>query len=396
MRPRVLHVIPFLWSGAGNVVTRLCLSQAAWADVAIVTSGVSRGMRDWPAYRRRLDAVGIPHHSIDFFDRTAATFWASVDALERLVSRVRPDVVHTHAGVAACATATVRDGSSHRFRHVNHVYNWGVGRPAWMNTMDLVGIRRSDQVVCSAQAYCELLLRNGIPARRIACVPWGLDLAAIRAAAWPPARRRSAAPRIGFVGRIEPRKGQLELVRGFARYHAHAPQAHLELVGPVADEPYAACIAKTVGELNLEGAVTLTGQVRNPFRRLAAWDVFVSLSADEGQGLAALEAMALGVPVLARPVAGVEDYLRDGVNGWACAGTAPRTVASGIARVLADPGRGRAVARAKAMVDRRYAWDRTVKAIDRLYASKDRSALRGVPFAATSEMRTPAMPRLGR
>ena len=367
MKPRVLHVIPFLWSGAGNVVSRLCLSQQSRWDVALVTSGASKGLRDWPAYRRRLAAAGVVHHAIDLFDRDAATFWNSVGALGRLVSGWRPDVVHTHAGVPACAAAAVRDAADRSFRLVNHVYNWGVDRPTWMNTMDLAGIRQADRVICSATAYKDLLLRHGIPARRIAYIPWGLDLNAIRAEASQRSRRRAAVPVIGCLGRIEPRKGQLELVRGFARYHRHAPDARLEVVGPIGDRDYAARVAKTIRDLGLGQSVTLTGHVRQPHTRVAGWDLLVSLASDEGQGLAVLEAMALGVPVLARPVAGVEDYLVDGVNGWACPGVSAHAVAQAVRRALADPHRARIVARARRMIERRYGWDRTVNAIGRLY-----------------------------
>ena len=367
MKPRVLHVIPFLWSGAGNVVSRLCLSQQSRAEVAIVTSDTSKGLRDWPAYRRRLAAAGVAHQAIDLFDRDAATFWNSVGALGRLVAAWRPDVVHTHAGVPACAAAAVRDMVRHPFRLVNHVYNWGLDRPEWMNTMDLSGIRRADRVICSATAYGDLLRRHGIPERRIAYIPWGLDLDAIRAEATRGRRRRAAGPVIGCLGRIEPRKGQLELVRGFARYQLRAPDARLELVGPIADADYAARVANAIRDLGLEQSVTLTGHVRQPYARVAGWDLLVSLASDEGQGLAVLEAMALGVPVLARSVAGVEDYFVDGVNGWACPGSSARTVTRGIRRALADPHRARIVASARRMIDRRYGWDRTVTAIERLY-----------------------------
>lgn len=375
MKPRVLHVIPMLWSGAGRVVSQLAIAQQAAWDVAIVTSGASKGERDWPAYRRAIREAGIPHHTIDFFDRAPDAFWSGVEALSALVERWRPDVVHTHAGVPACAAAAVRDRTAHAFRHVNHVYNWGAGRPAWMNTMDLAGIRRADAVVCSSRRYRDRLVEGGVDACRIAYVPWGLDLDPIRAAAQrsvarqvrAPKATRRAGPRIGFVGRIEPRKGQLDLVRGFARLNRVASGAQLELVGPVADDAYAREISGAVRRLGLSDAVTLAGTVRNPFSRLARWDVFVSLSADEGQGLAALEAMALGVPVLARPVAGVEDYLQDGITGWACDDTSPQTVARGIQRVLADTGRPRIVERARTMVDQTYAWPRTVCAVDRLY-----------------------------
>jgi glycosyltransferase involved in cell wall biosynthesis len=236
-----------------------------------------------------------------------------------------------------------------------------------MNTMDLAGIRQADRVICSATAYKDLLLRHGIPARRIAYIPWGLDLDAIRAGASRGSRRRAGGPVIGCLGRIEPRKGQLELVRGFARYQRRAPDSRLEVVGPIADAEYAARVAKAIGDLGLEESVTMTGHVRNPYQRIAQWDLLVSLASDEGQGLAVLEGMALGVPVLARGVAGVEDYLVDGVNGWACPGVSAHAVAQGMRRAMADPQRARIVARARRMIDRRYGWDRTVNAIERLY-----------------------------
>lgn len=365
MKPRVLHVIPMLWSGAGRVVSQLAIDQRAGWDVVIVTSGASKGERDWPRYRRALRQAGIAHHTIDFFDRSPDVFWKGVHDLAVLVERWRPDVVHTHAGVPACAAAAVRDATAHRFRHVNHVYNWGAGRPEWMNTMDLSGIRRADTVIVSAERYRARLLEGGVDGRRLTYVPWGLDVDAIRAAAGSPRRWLGQGPRIGFVGRIEPRKGQLALVEGFARLKAAG--ACLELVGPVADDAYAREIDRAVQKLRLSAAVAMPGQVRNPFKRLASWDVFVSMSADEGQGLAALEAMALNVPVLARPVAGVEDYLRDGVTGWACPDSAPGTIALGIHRVIGDTARPAVVASARAMVDSAYAWPGTVTAIDQLY-----------------------------
>jgi glycosyltransferase involved in cell wall biosynthesis len=368
-KPRVLHVIPFLWSGAGNVVSRLCLSQQADWDVAIVTSGVSKGMRDWPAYRRVLAAAGVTHHRIDFFDRDPAVFWQSVAALSRLVSTWAPDVVHTHAGVPACAAASVLDEGAVTFRHVNHVYNWGVNRPAWMNTMDLAGIRRADRVICSADAYKDLLLRHGIPQRRIAYVPWGLDLESMRAEAGRARPSTPGGPLIGCLGRVEPRKRQLELVRGFARYHRRHSAARLELVGPIADEAYGARVAAAIRAHRVEDAVTMTGHVRRPYERVGRWNLLVSLASDEGQGLAVLEGMALGVPTLARPVAGIEDYLEPGVNGWACRNVSPDGVASAIESVFADPRRPRIVASARRMVDTRYGWDRTVAAIDRIYRS---------------------------
>ena len=105
-RRRVLHVAPFLWSGAGQVITSLCESQSDRHSLAIVTSGRTRDQRDWPEYRARLRRGGIPHTQINFFHRDAETFWMGVEQLREVITRWQPDVVHTHAGVPSCAAAT--------------------------------------------------------------------------------------------------------------------------------------------------------------------------------------------------------------------------------------------------------------------------------------------------
>ena len=71
---RILHVTPFLWSGAGQAITALCDTQCARHDVRITTSVSSRGERDWPAYRRRLRAARVGHTRIDLFNRDPEVF----------------------------------------------------------------------------------------------------------------------------------------------------------------------------------------------------------------------------------------------------------------------------------------------------------------------------------
>ena len=67
----------------------------------------------------------------------------------------------------------------------------------------------------------------------------------------------------------------------------------------------------------MSNSVWLGGQVRNVYRQERNWELFVSLSSDEGQGMAILEAMALGVPVLAPIARELQDYLKDGKNAIA-------------------------------------------------------------------------------
>ena len=251
MRPPVLHVIPHLWSGAGGVVTRLCEEQRRHGPVAIVTAGDSGANADWAAYRTRLRRAGVEHRTIDFFSRDQSTFWSSASALAGVIRELEPGVIHAHAGVPSSGAAIARTLSGAPTRLIGQMYSWGPNRPEWMDAQDLWGFARTDRVVCSADAYRDLLIRHGVPTRKLIYLPWGLPLDELP---WRQPRR-SSRPVIGFVGRIEPRKGQLELAKTFARIRRILPAARLELVGPIADQSYATALGAYIARAKLGSAI---------------------------------------------------------------------------------------------------------------------------------------------
>lgn len=365
MSAPILHIAPFLWSGAGRVITALCLEQARRRPVVLVTSGSAGDLADWPSYRRTLARAAVRHLTLDTFHRDAGTVWTSAAALAAVLSSVRPRAIHAHAGVPTGVAAVARDIAGLRVPIVGQMYSWGPDRPGWMNTQDLWAFRQADVVVSSARAYSRLLRDGGVPARRLVYLPWGLDLTALPARS--AAERPDGPPVIGFVGRIEPRKNQRALVAAFARLRRAMPAARLELVGPVADEAYARALDADIARLGLSGSVALAGRVRDVTRYVRRWSLFVSLSADEGQGLAVLEAMALGVPVAARVVAGIEDFLVDERTGWALPGRGDMATAKAMRRALEAPTRHAVTRRARRMVEQRYDWDAMVGRFERLY-----------------------------
>lgn len=360
----ILHVAPFLWSGAGRVIAALAAAQAERDRVIVVTTGRLGRLADWPAYRRVLRRAGVRLITIDTFQRDPAVVWTSAARLAALIHELRPRVVHAHAGTPTGIAALARDLTGQPVPLIGQMYSWGPDRPSWMNTQDVWAFGRADRVVCSAHAYRRILLDGGVPPRRLTYLPWGLDLSALPLR--DPDARADGPPIIGFVGRIEPRKQQLALVETFARLRRMEPAVCLELVGPVADATYAALLRRTIARLGLGRAVRMTGLVPDVRRVVGRWSLFVSLSADEGQGLAVLEAMALGVPVAARVVAGIEDFLVDGRTGWALPPSGVHATASGLAEALAAPSSG-LVRRARALVERRYDWATMRDHVERLY-----------------------------
>jgi glycosyltransferase involved in cell wall biosynthesis len=370
-RRRILHVIPTLWSGAGDVLTHLCELQSPHDDVIVATSALRAELADWPAYRRRLRAAGVRHVAIDTFARTPETLWRSVAQLRHLARAWTPDVVHTHAGVPTLAWTLARPSGrpSRRPRHVAHMYSWGAGRPAWMNDMDLAGFRQADRVICSARSYERLLREGGVDSARLAYIPWGVRVDRVDAALTT--RRPSPGTRVGFVGRVEPRKGQLELIAAFAAVRKQVPDATLVFVGPDADVAYAARCREEVARRGLERHVAWHGHVRDAARLLVNWNAFVSLSSDEGQGLAVQEAMAARVPVVALAAPGLDDFVFDGRTGRVIRSRKPAEVAAAVVETLQDARRSGRIARAaERLVRDRYGWPRCAAAIDRLYRAR--------------------------
>lgn len=346
-------------------MTRLAVSQQSRGHVAVVTSGRSRGETDWQLYRDRLEEAGVRHIQIDLFDRRPEVFWSSVRKLHEAVDSFKPDIVHCHAGVPVAAAAIVREEVPVPFLLIGQFHSWGPDRPDWMNRMDLWGFGRADRVICNAEEYRGILRDSGLPAERIVAVPWGLPLEEIEEAAGT--SRPTSGRTIGFVGRIEPRKRQLELVQTMPCLASD--DVRLELVGPVADAEYAARVQNAIDDAGLAERVSLKGEVPNVYAHVTNWDLFVSLSSDEGQGIAILEAMALGTPVVSTDIPGVREYLKDRQNGLILPSVEPGDVAATVSWALDHPNDVSDFAdEARAMVRDRYHWDATIRAMNGVYS----------------------------
>lgn len=183
--------------------------------------------------------------------------------------------------------------------------------------------------------------RFGVPPERITVQSAGIDTRVFRPGA-PGAEavreRYGGQPLVVFAGNLIRQKGVDILVRAFARVRERLGSGHLVLVGPSVDEAYQDLLRARVASLGLDGHVTFAGP-RPPAEVaafMAAADVFVLPSLEEGLGLVVLEALACGVPVVGSRVGGIPEIVQDGDYGLLVPPGDVNALAGAIRRVLED------------------------------------------------------------
>ncbi|MBM7807011.1 glycosyltransferase involved in cell wall biosynthesis [Geodermatophilus bullaregiensis] len=179
------------------------------------------------------------------------------------------------------------------------------------------------------------LVRNGLPSDRVRVVRNGIDTAAIaRAAQEPPELAPSAQPTVVATGRLAPQKGYDLLLRA----HARVVRTHPHEVLVLNDGPEAPALRTLAEELGVQDTVRFAGAVRAPLPLVAGADLFCLPSRHEGLPLALLEAVSLGVPVVAADCSpGVREALDGGRIGELVPVEDVDALAAALERHLADP-----------------------------------------------------------
>ena len=300
---RVLHIITGLGAGGAEQQLRLLLRHLpARCDVVTLTNpGVV-------AHGIRADGTRVTHLGMRS-NRDAS-------ALPRLVHLIRTggyDLVHTHLyracvfGRTAARLAGVRSVIA-----TEHSLGRAVmeGRPLTrsVRALYLATERLGSATVAVSATIADRLRSWGVPAARVHLVPNGIDADRFR---FDPAARTAARTRLGIpgntfvvggVGRLVPGKQFDVLVRAVAGL----PQARLVLVG---DGPERVPLRELAGRLGAADRVHLLGERDGVVEAsgdrpsdipqlLAAMDVFASPSTEESFGLAVVEALAAGLPVV--------------------------------------------------------------------------------------------------
>lgn len=154
----------------------------------------------------------------------------------------------------------------------------------------------------------------------------------------PKGERVSRPQVIGTAGRLAPVKGITFLLRAFRLLRAEFPEVRLEIAGegPLREELQAEASA-----LGLQDRVAFLGWRKDLLAVLQGWDIYVQPSLLEAFGVAALEAMATGLPLVGTAAGGLPELIADGKTGLLVPPRDPEALAEAIRRLLLNPAQAR-------------------------------------------------------
>jgi glycosyltransferase involved in cell wall biosynthesis len=383
-RVKVLRVIARLNMGgpALHVAYLTAGLQERGYDTTLAAGSLARG-EDSMAFVA--DELGVEVVRIDELGREISPLRDLVATirLALLIRRERPQILHTHTAKAGTVgrVAALLAGSRrppiivHTFHgHVLRGY-FGPARSLFFRVLErrLASITTA-LVAVSPQVRDDLVALRVAPREQFVVIRLGIELdqrVAPEQDGRLESRRYLGIPAdriaVGWIGRMTAVKRTDDVLVACRGLRDSGIDACLCMVG---DGPDRTQLERRAHELGVVRDTLFLGYQEDVAPYYAAFDALVLPSGNEGTPVSAIEALAAGRPVVATRVGGVPDVVRDGTDGFLVEVGATDDLADRLGRLARDPVlRERMGKEGRARVLPRYAVDRLVDDVDRLYRS---------------------------
>lgn len=318
-------------------------------------------------YARRLREQGVEVHSLNLADGAKP---ADARTLAAIIDRERPDIVHAVMYQAIQLARMAKPLSSVPFRLVTSPRVNYRSRSFATLLVDRWLKKRDDLLIAECEASRKFLIeKQGYAPAKVIVIRNGVDLAG-----WPASKIDRQKKRlelrlgagdllIGAIGRLDKQKGFATLIEAMS--HLKGTPLRCAILG---DGPEHDRLQALIRKFELEKTVWLLGEKGEIPSWLSAFDLYCLPSLWEGLPNALLEAMALGLPVVASRVDGVPEAVTDGKDGLLVPPSKPEALAKAL-KSLADDAEKRAAlgAAAKAVVSERFTLRRMIEEYERAY-----------------------------
>lgn len=244
----------------------------------------------------------------------------------------RAEYIITTSGIGDIIGALAKSGATRKLISLQTV-----SAPKRHPNLDKIALARHDRLVAGCGDIRDFLVTNGQPDAKIQVINNWVDFSNRDSVSDRAEIRRSLAIEphhvmIGCIARMHHQKGQEFLIRAFAKLAGKCPDARLVLVG---DGPRMEEMKDEAADVpNIVFTGTITGNEYNGM--LHAFDIYVQPSRYEGLPRTLLDAMYMGLPVIATNANGMAEVIRDGKNGLSVPVGDVDAIARAIERLVED------------------------------------------------------------
>ncbi len=296
--------------------------------------------------------------------------------IEAIIRKHKPAVLHTHG----YKTNILAFLFAKRFniKVISTVHGWlHADRliTRFLNQVNLLCLRRFDNIIAVSEAVKTGLEKCGIPAAKITVIK---NIPAFSSggpsAAGSVKDKLGISPQaklVGFIGRLEKVKGGAQFIDAALSALETRKDLHFLLIGDGSQKPV---LEEMVEKSGQQSHFHFTGYLSDPTEAFNSLDLYVLSSLDEGIPLTLLEAMSFGIPVIATKVGGVPEVITNGLNGILLPPDNAPAMAAAIVNILAgDADRNKMVATAKKDIAMKYDVRTWIAKIEKLYVPEVQS-----------------------
>ncbi|BDG08523.1 glycosyl transferase [Anaeromyxobacter paludicola] len=342
---RVVHVTTVPMSLSTHLAGQVSYVRGLGGEVHVIASPGPE-LEEFGS-REHVSVHGVPMIRAITPSRDLVALWR----LWRTLRRLRPEIVHSHTpkgGLLGMLAATLA-GTPVRVYHIRGLpFVTSTGpRRALLRATEWISCHLAHRVLAVSGSMRGLAIAEGFcPPEKIAVPAWGSGNGVDAAGRFRPqpalvraqARARCGLPRdalvVGFLGRLSRDKGIVELAEAWRLVRERHPDARLILVGW---NEMAGVGPEVERALRGDPSVHFTGPVKDTVPLYAAMDLVALPTYREGFPNVALEAAAMGLPIIATRVPGCVDAVEDGVTGLLVEARDARGLADALERYLSDP-----------------------------------------------------------
>ena len=288
--------------------------------------------------------------------------------IRKATKSAKADIIHVHGTRAGVLARLAAIGLDKPIIYTEHLWTkqFRLASPI-LNGLHSIGYWFLDlfttTTVAVSGAVQDFLIANGVTREeKIQVIYNGITATKLEADTF---NRADEDFRIVTIGTLNHNKGIQYLIKALPKVVKEFPNIKLDIVG---DGPYKKELVAEIKRSKLEKVVKFDGFVEDIREHLTKFDVYIQPSLSESFGLAIVEAMSVGLPVIATNTGGIPEVVVEGKTGLLVEPANPEALSEAILKILRDPEKSKIMGETgRKLAADKFDIEKMVKKLERLY-----------------------------